>query len=98
MKGINPHTNSTVADTRGARAKVDSTIGVGVNTIGIYTFIRREVERVLRIVIQTLLSPLISATLFIFIFGSVLGKKIDLIAGVPCIPWYFGDERINFSF
>lgn len=61
----------------------------GINWIGIYTFIRREVERVFRIVIQTLVSPLISATLFIFIFGFVLGKKIDLIAGVPYMQFVF---------
>jgi len=60
-----------------------------INTVGIYTFIRREVERVFRVVIQTLVSPLISATLFIFIFGSVLGKKIDLIAGIPYIQFVF---------
>ena len=61
----------------------------GINWVGFYTFIRREVERVFRIVIQTLVSPLISATLFIFIFGFVLGKKIDLIAGVPYMQFVF---------
>jgi len=60
-----------------------------INVIGIYTFIRREVERVLRIVVQTLVSPLISATLFIFIFGFVLGRKIDLISGVPYMQFVF---------
>jgi len=61
----------------------------GVNWIGIYTFLRREVERMFRIVIQALVAPLISATLFIFIFGSILGKKIDLIAGVPYMQFVF---------
>jgi len=60
-----------------------------INWIGIYTFIRREIERMLRIVIQTLIAPLISAALFIFIFGFVLGQKIDLIVGVPYMQFVF---------
>lgn len=61
----------------------------GINWIGIYTFIRREVERVFRIVIQTLIAPLISATLFIFIFGFVLGRRIELVGGVPYMQFVF---------
>lgn len=61
----------------------------GVNTIGLYTLVRREIDRILRISIQTFGAPLVSAFLFIFIFGSVLGKKIDLIAGIPYIKFVF---------
>ncbi len=61
----------------------------GMNWIGLYTFIRREVERIFRITVQTFAAPLISAFLFIFIFGFVLGKKIDLIAGVPYMAFVF---------
>jgi len=43
----------------------------------------------MRVKIQVFLSPLISAFLFIFIFGFVLGRKIDLIAGVPYIDFVF---------
>ncbi len=46
--------------------------------IRFYTFVRREVERFLRIPIQTLISPWISAFLYIFIFGSVIGSRIHL--------------------
>lgn len=61
----------------------------GVNWVGLYTFIRREVERTFRVVTQTLVSPLISAALYIFIFGFVIGSRIDLIAGVPYITFVF---------
>ena len=61
----------------------------GINTIGLYTLIRREMERIMRISVQTLAAPLISAFLFIFIFGSVLGQKIDLIAGIPYLQFVF---------
>ena len=61
----------------------------GINTIGLYTLIRREIERIWRIKGQTFGAPLTSATLFIFIFGFVLGRKIDLIAGVPYMQFVF---------
>ena len=61
----------------------------GINWIGLYTFIRREMERILRVKVQTFAEPLISATLFIFIFGFVLGQKIELIAGVSYMSFVF---------
>jgi len=60
-----------------------------MNWIGLYTIIRREMERTFRVVIQTIFSPLISATLFIFVFGSVVGSRIDEIGGVPYIVFVF---------
>lgn len=60
-----------------------------MNWIGLYTLLRKEVERVMRVAIQTIFSPLISATLYIFIFGYVIGGRIDLIAGVPYITFVF---------
>lgn len=59
------------------------------NWIGIYTMVRREVERTMRVMVQTLLSPAMSAALYIFIFGHVIGQNIDLIAGVPYITFVF---------
>lgn len=60
-----------------------------MNFIGLYTFIQREVARIFRVIVQTLISPLISASLYIFIFGYVIGAKIDTIAGVPYISYVF---------
>lgn len=63
---------------------------IGVNWIGLYTLVRREVERtIFRVIGQTILSPLVSALLFIFIFGSVLGRQIDLIGGISYIQFVF---------
>ena len=61
----------------------------GINWLGIYTMIRREVERTFRVVVQTIVSPVISAALYIFIFGSVIGTKIEAINGVPYITFVF---------
>ena len=61
----------------------------GINRIGLYTLVRREIDRILRISIQTFAAPLISATLFIFIFGFVLGSRISEIAGIPYMQFVF---------
>lgn len=58
-----------------------------MNTIGLITFIQREIERCFRVVIQTLVSPWINALLYILIFGYIVGSRIDLIAGVTYIDF-----------
>jgi ABC-2 type transport system permease protein len=52
-----------------------------INWIGLWTIIRREWSRVLRVPIQAFLAPWISALLFIFIFGFVVGGNIRQIGG-----------------
>lgn len=61
----------------------------GINWIGLGTFVRREIQRTFRVVIQTLVAPVISAALYIFIFGTVIGSAIDTINGVPYITFVF---------
>lgn len=61
----------------------------GINWTGLYTMMRREVARTMRVVTQTLVAPVISAALYIFIFGTVIGTKIDDFAGVPYISFVF---------
>ncbi len=60
-----------------------------MNWIGLYTMLRREAERTMRVVVQTLIAPTISAALYLFIFGTVIGTKIDDFAGVPYITFVF---------
>lgn len=60
-----------------------------MNWIGLYTIVHREIKRMLRVPGQTILSPLISATLYIFIFGYVIGTNITDIVGVPYITFVF---------
>ncbi|MCA9365478.1 ABC transporter permease [Candidatus Kaiserbacteria bacterium] len=59
------------------------------NRIGLFTMFRREVDRTLRVVIQTLIAPVISAALYIFIFGTVIGGRIESFEGVPYISFVF---------
>lgn len=64
-------------------------LSYGINWIGLYTMLRREVKRTMRVVTQTLVAPVISAALYIFIFGTVIGTRIDDFAGVPYISFVF---------
>ncbi|MCA9388755.1 ABC transporter permease [Candidatus Berkelbacteria bacterium] len=57
------------------------------NWIGFQTLVRREVERMFRAPLQALVTPLVSALLYIFIFGQVVGERIDNIAGVSYIDF-----------
>lgn len=58
-----------------------------MNIIGIKTLILQEFQRFTRVWVQSLVSPWMSALLYIFIFGSVVGSRIDLIAGVRYIDF-----------
>ena len=60
-----------------------------MNYIGLLTLVQRQVVRMFRVVTQTILAPLISAALYIFIFGTIVGTKIDEIAGVTYIEFVF---------
>lgn len=61
----------------------------GINWIGLYTMVRREIKRTFRVAVQTLVAPVISSALYIFIFGTVIGTRIDDFAGVPYISFVF---------
>jgi ABC-2 type transport system permease protein len=52
-----------------------------INWVGLWTIIRRELTRLFRVPIQVFLAPWISALLFIFIFGFVVGPRISTIGG-----------------
>jgi len=52
-----------------------------INWVGLGTIIRRELLRLMRVPVQAFVAPWISALLFIFIFGYVVGGRIALIAG-----------------
>ncbi|CAN5139988.1 ABC transporter permease [soil metagenome] len=51
------------------------------NLIGLYTIVHKEVVRVLRIWIQTIVPPAITMTLYFIIFGSLIGRRIGDMDG-----------------
>src|SRR3989338_2701990 len=60
---------------------------MNMNLIGLYTFIHQEVARLYRVWIQTLITPWISALLYILIFGEIVGRRIGQISGVSYIDF-----------
>ncbi|HSS13938.1 MAG TPA: ABC transporter permease [Rhizomicrobium sp.] len=54
---------------------------MGINWIGLYTIVRRDVQRMLRVPIQVFIAPWSSALLFIFVFGYVLGGTMRTVGG-----------------
>lgn len=51
------------------------------NLIGCYTIVRKEMVRVLRIWIQTVVPPVITSTLYFVIFGNLIGSRIGPMGG-----------------
>ncbi|MDP2692994.1 MAG: ABC transporter permease [bacterium] len=58
-----------------------------MNYIGLQTFAFREIQRFLRTFMQTVVSPWISASLYIIVFGVIVGKRISLIGGVEYVDF-----------
>ncbi len=54
----------------------------GVNWIGVATLYRREVQRFLAVAAQTVGGPVVSALLFLTVFGVALGRHAPALGGV----------------
>ena len=52
-----------------------------VNWVGLKTLVRKEVIRVARIWVQTIVPPAITMTLYFIIFGNLIGKRIGVMGG-----------------
>ena len=51
--------------------------------IAFYTMIRKDIVRMFRIWVQTFLPSVITSTMYFLIFGTILGKQIGDMQGVP---------------
>lgn len=60
-----------------------------MNIIRLTAVTKREVQRFLRIPVQTLISPWISATLYILVFGVIIGERIDFLENINYIDFVF---------
>ena len=52
-----------------------------LNAVAVKTLVRKEVVRVLRIWVQTIVPPAITMTLYFIIFGNLIGKRIGTMDG-----------------
>jgi ABC-2 type transport system permease protein len=58
-----------------------------MNTIGMKTLLSKEVRRFLRVPGQTVLSPLISTSLYFVVFGYSLSGRVHEVDGHPYLPF-----------
>ena len=56
-------------------------MNVSLNIVALQTIVRKEVTRVLRIWIQTVVPPAITMTLYFIIFGNLIGRRIGTMGG-----------------
>ncbi len=56
-------------------------MNIAVNRVALKTLVRKEVIRVARIWIQTIVPPAITMTLYFIIFGNLIGKRIGVMGG-----------------
>lgn len=54
-----------------------------MSSLGVRTLLQKEVRRFLRVPGQTLLSPLVTTTLYFVVFGFSLGSQLREVEGVP---------------
>tara|TARA_B100000676_G_scaffold288224_1_gene319582 strand:- start:3955 stop:4749 length:795 start_codon:yes stop_codon:yes gene_type:complete len=58
-----------------------------INWIGLRTHIGKEIQRFLKVGLQTLLAPTITTLLFLAIFSLALGRAVQSIGGVPFVQF-----------
>jgi ABC-2 type transport system permease protein len=54
---------------------------IAVNWVALKTLVRKEIIRVARIWIQTIVPPAITMSLYFIIFGNLIGKRIGVMGG-----------------
>jgi len=54
-------------------------MNIRLNLVAVHTVIRKEMSRVLRIWVQTIVPPAITMTLYFIIFGNLIGSRIGVI-------------------
>ncbi len=56
-------------------------MNLSLNVVAIKTLVRKEITRVLRIWVQTIVPPAITMTLYFIIFGNLIGRRIGSMDG-----------------
>ena len=58
-----------------------------LNTIGMYTLYMREVRRFMKVLMQTLIAPVMTSVLFLMVFAVAVGDRANLTAGVDFVTF-----------
>ncbi len=51
------------------------------------TLVRKEIKRFLKVIIQTVVSPIVSSFLYLLVFGVSLGSSVQLKNGIPYLSF-----------
>lgn len=57
------------------------------NLVGLYTIVHKELTRVLRIWVQTLVPPAITMSLYFVIFGQLIGRRVGEMGGLDFMSY-----------
>jgi ABC-2 type transport system permease protein len=57
------------------------------NLVGLYTIVNKELTRILRIWVQTLVPPAITMSLYFVIFGQLIGRRVGEMGGIDFIAY-----------
>jgi ABC-2 type transport system permease protein len=52
-----------------------------VSWLPFVTLVRREILRFMRVSVQTVITPIITASLYLFVFGATLGERLSVVEG-----------------
>lgn len=80
---------SAAAPREAARAEDNSTFGTfgDINFLGLWTLYQKEVRRFIKVISQTLLAPVVTTLVFLFIFSLALGRADRVIHGVSFLEF-----------
>lgn len=55
--------------------------------IPFFTLVKKEVKRFFKVIVQTVVSPIVSSFLYLLVFGVSLGNSVTLKSGVPYLAF-----------
>jgi len=76
---------STTSATKRAATPIRPIFIGRINTIGVVTLYRREVQRFMSVALQTLAAPVITSVLFLMVFSVAIGDNESLFGGVDFV-------------
>ncbi len=53
-----------------------------MNLIGLWTIYKKEMARMFRVPLQTIISPVVTTSLYFIVFGAAIGSRMQEVAGV----------------
>ena len=66
---------------------IDRTFASGPNWLGLYTLIKKEIGRFMKVHAQTISAPVVTALLYYLVFAVALGENLKMMGGVPFLQF-----------